>query len=275
MAGKVWFITGTSRGFGKVWAEAALKRGDNVAASARKLEDIAELVSRYGDNVLPLQLDVSDREAVREAVTTAEERFKRLDVLVNNAGYGLFGPVEDVTEEQARAQLDTNFFGTLWTTQAVLPIMRKQGGGRILQMSSIAGVASWPMLGLYHASKWAIEGLSDSLAQEVARFGIRVTLLEPGPYRTDWRGSSAVWAVPGPAYAEWAEAPSAGSLPGDPEATVGSLLEIVDMPEPPLRAFFGASALETVRAVYADRIRTWEQWDSLARSAQGNRSERN
>lgn len=275
MPSKVWFITGTSRGFGKVWARAALARGDRVVATARNLEAIADLVRDYGDRVLPLSLDVSDREAVLSSVAAANDRFGRVDVLVNNAGYGLFGPVEDVTEEQARAQLDTNFFGTLWVTQAVLPLMRNQGAGHIVQVSSIAGVASWPLLGVYHASKWAIEGLSDALAQEVARFGIHVTLLEPGPYRTDWRGDSAVWADPGPAYASWAAAPSAGSPPGDPAATAGPLLELVDSPEPPLRAFLGDSVLETVRAVYEDRLQTWERWDFLAQTAQGNRAPRN
>src|SRR5690606_34631153 len=162
------------------------------------------------------------------------------------------------------AQLDTNLFGTLWTTQAALPIMRDQGGGHILQMSSIAGVAAWPMLGLYHASKWAVEGLSDALAQEVARFGVRGTILEPGPYRTDWRGSSAVWATPGPAYAAHAEAPSAGSPPGDPAATVDALFAVVDSDDPPLRVFFGNAALKTARAVYEERLRTWEEWDAVA-----------
>ncbi|MEV8309805.1 SDR family NAD(P)-dependent oxidoreductase [Streptomyces flavidovirens] len=267
---KVWLITGTSRGFGRVWARAALRRGDRVAAAARDVESLEKLVAEYPELAFPLELDVSDRAAVESAVSAVHERFGRLDILVNNAGYGLFGPVEDVTEEQARAQLDTNFFGTLWATQAALPIMRNQGCGHILQMSSIAGIASWPMLGLYHASKWAVEGFSDSLAQEVARFGIRVTLVEPGPYRTDWRGSSAVWAAPSEAYAAWAQAPSAGAFPGDPEATAGPLLAVVDSADPPLRVFLGDSALDTARAVYRDRIRVWEQWDSVAKAAQGN-----
>ncbi|MFD3514766.1 SDR family NAD(P)-dependent oxidoreductase [Streptomyces sp. NPDC058657] len=270
MSGKVWFITGTSRGFGRVWARAALDRGDRVAATARDLGSLDDLAARYGDALLPLRLDVTDRAAVTAAVATAHERFGRLDVVVNNAGYGLFGPVEDVTEEQARAQLDTNLFGALWVVQAALPLLRAQGSGHILQMSSIAGIASWPMLGLYHASKWALEGLTDALAQEVARFGIDVTLLEPGPFRTDWRGSSAVWAEAGPAYAPFAQAPSAGAAPGDPEATAGPLLELVDAERPPLRAFFGASALETARTVYEERLHTWQQWDHLAKAAQGD-----
>src|SRR5690606_9499558 len=170
-----------------------------VAASARVVAHLDGLVEQYGDAVLPLRLDVSDREAVHSAVAAAHRRFGRLDVVVNNAGYGLFGPVENATEQQARDQMDTNFFGTLWVTQAVLPLLRAQRGGHIVQVSSVAGLASWPMMGLYHASKWAVEGMSEALAQEVAPFGIHVTLLEPGPYRTDWRGSSAVWAEPGDA----------------------------------------------------------------------------
>ncbi|MFC7303453.1 SDR family NAD(P)-dependent oxidoreductase [Streptomyces monticola] len=268
--GKVWFITGASRGFGRIWAGAALERGDRVAATARDLAALDGLVARYGDAVLPLRLDIADRAAAGAAVAAAHERFGRLDVVVNNAGYGLFGAVEDITEEQARAQFDTNFFGTLWVTQAALPLLREQRSGHLVQLSSIAGLASWPMLGMYHATKWAIEGLSDALAQEVARFGIHVTLLEPGPYRTDWRGSSAVWADPGPAYAEWAKAPSAGAEPGDPAATAGPLMELVDAEHPPLRAFFGSSALQTARAVYEDRLHTWEQWDAVAKAAQGN-----
>ncbi|RFU86768.1 SDR family NAD(P)-dependent oxidoreductase [Streptomyces triticagri] len=270
MSAKVWFITGTSRGFGRVFAQAALEAGDLVAATARNTQDLEDLATKYGDSVLPLRLDITDKQAVEDAVATAHEHFGRLDVVVNNAGYGLFGAVEDVTEAQARRQLDTNFFGTLWVTQAVLPILRAQGGGRILQMSSIAGIASWPMLGLYHASKWAIEGMADSLAQEVARFGIHVTIVEPGPYRTDWRGSSAVWAAPSEPYAEASKPPSAGWAPGDPAATGDALLRIAEEPEPPRRVFLGASALETAREVYADRISTWERWDGLAKSAQGN-----
>ncbi|WFE26107.1 SDR family NAD(P)-dependent oxidoreductase [Solwaraspora sp. WMMD791] len=259
MTPKVWFITGASRGFGRVWTEAALERGDWVAATARDALVLDALVDRYGGRILPLDLDVRDRAAVRAAVWAAHERFGRLDVVVNNAGYALFGSVEDVTENEARAQLDTNFFGPLWVVQAALPILRAQRSGHIVQVSSIAGIASWPMLGLYHASKYALEGLSDSLAQEVVRFGIRVTILEPGPYRTDWRGKSAVWAVPSSPYAESA-APSSGYPPGDPISTVTPLMHIVDSPEPPLRAVFDDAVLSLLKTVYQDRIRAWEDW---------------
>jgi NADP-dependent 3-hydroxy acid dehydrogenase YdfG len=178
---KTWFVTGSSRGFGRVWTEAALARGDRVAATARDLSSIHGLASDYGDAFLPLALDVTDREAVFDAVATANHDFGHLDVVVNNAGYGLFGMVEEISESQARAQIDTNLFGALWVTQAVLPIMREQQGGHILQVSSIGGFAAFPTFALYNASKWALEAMSEALAQEVAGFRIRVTIIEPGP----------------------------------------------------------------------------------------------
>ncbi|MBA2393358.1 MAG: SDR family NAD(P)-dependent oxidoreductase [Ktedonobacteraceae bacterium] len=163
MVQKVWFITGSSRGFGREWAEAALKRGDKVAATARDTKSLSTLVETYGDAVLPLQLDVTDRAADFAAIKQAHERFGRLDIVVNNAGYGLFGTVENISEEQARAQMETNFFGALWITQAALPYMREQKSGHILQVSSIGGIAAFPILGLYHASKWALKGMSEAL----------------------------------------------------------------------------------------------------------------
>ncbi len=190
MAKKVWFITGSSRGFGRHWAEAALQRGDLVAATARDTSSLTGLVETYGDAVLPLQLDVTDQVAARDTVAQTHKTFGRLDVVVNNAGYGLAGELEEVSEEQARAQMETNFFGALWITQAVLPYMREQGSGHIVQVSSIGGICTYPGFSLYHASKWALEGMSESLAQEVAGFGIHVTLVEPGPFATDWAGSS-------------------------------------------------------------------------------------
>lgn len=189
---KTWFITGASRGFGRVWAQAALERGDRVAMSARNPQALTELAEAYGDRALPLTLDVTDRQAVFAAVDQVVEYFGTLDVVVNNAGYGLFGMVEETTEQQARAQLETNFFGALWVTQAVLPVLRRQGSGHILQVSSIGGIAAFPTLGLYNASKWAVEGLSEALAAELAPLGVKVTILEPGPYGTDWSGASAV-----------------------------------------------------------------------------------
>src|SRR5580704_188782 len=191
MESKVWFITGTSKGFGRVWAESALARGDRVAATARDVETLAPLVERYGARVAAIRLDVTDRAAARAAIAEAHTRFGHLDVVINNAGYVLFGAIEEVSDTEARAQIDTNLFGALWVTQAALPIMRAQRSGHIIQISSIGGITAFPAVGLYHASKWGLEGLSQSLAAEVAGFGIKVTIVEPGGFATEWGGASA------------------------------------------------------------------------------------
>jgi NAD(P)-dependent dehydrogenase (short-subunit alcohol dehydrogenase family) len=265
---KTWFITGTSKGFGREWAEAALDRGDRVAATARDLEPLRPLVERYGDAVLPLRLDVTDRAAAFAAVRRAADHFGSLDVLVNNAGYGHFGMVEELSEAEARAELDTNFFGTLWLTQAVLPIMRKQGSGRIIQVTSEGGVRAFPGIGAYHASKWAVEGLSQSLLQEVERFGIQVICLEPGPYATDFGGGSSRQSEANPDYDGVREATRIEWDLGDPRATRAPLLELADTDDPPQRVFFGKS-FEPVEAEYADRLETWRKWQPVALAAFG------
>ncbi|CAN7162275.1 SDR family oxidoreductase [Terrabacter sp. LjRoot27] len=272
---KTWFITGTSRGFGREWAIAALERGDNVAATARDTGALDDLVQTYGDRVLPIALDVTDRDADFAAVAQAHERFGRLDVVVNNAGYGHFGFVEELSEADVRDQLETNFFGALWVTQAALPIMREQGSGHIIQVSSIGGISAFPIVGAYHASKWALEGLSQSLAQEVAPFGITVTLIEPGGFSTDWAGPSAKHSEPSSTYDDIRErthrerAARNTSGPGDPKASAAALLTVVDADEPPLRVFFGAAPLSIAKADYASRIETWEKWDDVSQLAQG------
>jgi NAD(P)-dependent dehydrogenase (short-subunit alcohol dehydrogenase family) len=271
---KVWFITGTSKGFGRIWAEAALERGDRVVATARNAATLAELVDRYGDNVLALALDVTDKAAVDAAITRAHGHFGRLDVVVNNAGYGLFGMVEEVSEQEARAQLETNLFGALGVTQAALPILREQGSGHIIQVSSIGGVNAFPMVGLYHASKWGLEGMSQALAQEVAGFGINVTLVEPTGFSTDWSGPSSVQSEQIPAYAEFREQvmemrKQRLGTPGDPEATGPAILKVVDADEPPLRVFFGVGLLDQIKGEYAKRIENWERWDDVAVASHG------
>ena len=268
---KVWFITGTSKGFGRVWAEAALERGDRVAATARNADTLTPLVDTYGENVLPLQLDVTDKAAIDEAVKQAHERFGALDVVVNNAGYGLFGAIEELSEQQARDQIETNLFGPLWVTQAALPIMREQGSGHIIQVSSIGGVNAFPMVGLYHASKWGLEGFSQSLAHEVADLGIKVTLVEPIGYPTDWAGPSSVHAEPIAAYAPIRQARASARrwTPGDPQATGPAILELVDAEQPPLRVFFGDGALAMIKDEYAKRIAEWEQWNDVSLRAHG------
>jgi NAD(P)-dependent dehydrogenase (short-subunit alcohol dehydrogenase family) len=269
---KVWFITGSSKGFGRIWAEAALGRGDKVAATARDASTLEPLTEKYGDDVLALALDVQDREADFAAVQQAAEHFGRLDVVVNNAGYGLFGAVEEVSEEQARDQIETNLLGALWVTQAALPIMREQGSGHIIQVSSIGGVSAFPYVGLYHASKWGLEGFSQTLAQEVADFGIKVTLVEPQGFTTDWSGPSASQAEQHPAYDGTREKMAArrgAQTPGDPEATGPTILKLVDTEEPPLRLFLGRNAFDIVRPDYESRIANWEEWDWLAKEAHG------
>src|SRR5579875_761500 len=195
-----WFIPGAGRGFGRQWAEAALERGDRVAATVRRPGELAELAGRYGENVLPVRLDVTDQAAVFRAVQQTAAHFGSLDVVVNNAGYGHFGMVEELSDADIRDQMETNFFGALWVTQAALPIMRRQRSGRILQVTSEGGVRAFPGIGAYHASKWALEGLSQSLAQEVAGFGIHITMIEPTGYSTDWSGPSAKHSSPIAAY---------------------------------------------------------------------------
>jgi NAD(P)-dependent dehydrogenase (short-subunit alcohol dehydrogenase family) len=271
---KVWFITGTSRGFGREWAIAALERGDKVAATARDTATLDDLAQKYGDTLLAIQLDVTDRDADFAAVKKAHEHFGRLDIVVNNAGYGHFGFIEELTEQEARAQIETNVFGALWITQAALPYLREQRSGHILQVSSIGGITAFQNVGIYHASKWALEGFSQALAQEVAPFGIHVTLIEPGGFSTDWAGSSSKRSEPLPAYAEGhAEAERVRSQrvakPGDPRASARAVLKIVDAERPPLRVFFGELPLQLAKADYESRLKNWEEWQPVAVEAQG------
>jgi NAD(P)-dependent dehydrogenase (short-subunit alcohol dehydrogenase family) len=271
---KVWFITGTSRGFGREWAIAALERGDQVAATARDTATLSELVERFGDAVLPLQLDVTDRAADFAAVKLAHEHFGRLDVVVNNAGYGQFGFIEELSEQDARDQIETNVFGALWVTQAALPYLRAQRSGHIIQVSSIGGITAFPNVGIYHASKWALEGFSQALAQEVAPFGVHVTLIEPAGFSTDWSGSSSRRAPELPDYAEVHQATeevrsTRWAAPGDPKASAAAVLKVVDAEQPPLRVFFGTAPLELAKADYEQRLRTWEEWQPVAELAQG------
>ncbi|GIJ45248.1 short-chain dehydrogenase/reductase [Virgisporangium aliadipatigenens] len=265
MANKIWFITGAANGFGRHWTEAALERGDRVAATARDRDRLADLAARHGDAILPLTLDVTDRTAAFAAVRRAAQTFGGLDVVVNNAGYGHFGMVEELTEEEIRAQLETNFFGALWVTQAALPVLRARGGGHIVQVTSEGGVVAFPGIGAYHASKWALEGLSESLRQEVAGLGIHVTALEPGPYATGFADTSR-HSAPLAAY----DAVRENDMPvwdvGDPVATRAAILELVDAAQPPSRVLFGRS-LPAVTADYERRLRTWTDWNALSLKA--------
>ena len=271
---KTWFITGASRGFGREWSIAALERGDSVAATARDTSTLDDLVEKYGDRFLPIALDVDDRAADFAAVQQAHEHFGRLDVVVNNAGYGQFGMIEEISEAEARAQMDTNLFGALWVTQAALPVLRSQGSGHILQVSSIGGISAFQNVGMYNASKWALEGFSQSLAQEVSAFGIKVTLIEPGGFSTDWGGSSAKHATDLADYdAVRAAAAKARatrmSAPGNPNASAAAVLKVVDADEPPLRIFLGEAPLSIATSDYESRLAEWNAWQPVSLEAQG------
>ena len=269
---KTWFITGTSRGFGRAWTQAVLERGDRVAATARNLDSLKDLVERYGDQILPLRLDITDQAADLATVKAAHEHFGQLDVIVNNAGYGLFGAIEEVSEAEARQQIETNLFGALWVTQAALPYLRAQGSGHILMVSSLGGIGAFPLLGLYNACKWGLEGMSEALSQEVAPLGINVTLIEPGGFNTDWSGSSAVHAKQITAYDGLRTARAtrnAGVKSGDPIASSAAILKLVDAKNPPLRLLLGVAPTQIVPQIYERRLQVWSEWEDVARAANG------
>jgi NADP-dependent 3-hydroxy acid dehydrogenase YdfG len=271
---KIIFITGASRGFGKIWAEAFLERGDKVVITSRSLSGLQDLVDRHGAAVLPLELDITNRTECFNAMAKAKAHFGNIDVVINNAGTGVFGTVEELSEQEARDIIDANLFGTLWITQAALPILRSQGSGHIIQLSSALGIYSFPTVGIYSASKFAVEGLSEALAQEVKGFGIDVTLVEPNGYATEFNNSS-IQSQPITAYdhmkSELYALPefSASDAYGDPKATSEAILKLVDTSDPPLRLFLGKKALPLAQHMYADRLNTWENWKDVSVKAHG------
>src|SRR5690242_14172839 len=276
MSNRTWFITGASRGFGRSFARAALGAGDRVAATARDTSSLQDLVAEHGDAILPIELDVTDRDAVFAAVADVHDRLGRLDVVVNNAGYGVSGAIEELSEEQARRQLEVNLFGALWVTQAALPILREQRSGWIVQVSSIGGLASFPLTGIYHASKWALEGFSETLRQEVEPFGVKVLMVEPSGFRTDWAGSSMTRATPLPAYDEVdiiakrrrAQAEeNNGQQPGNPELAARALLETLDREDPPFRLLLGNVAHDVAVDRYERRLAEFRAGEATARGA--------
>jgi NAD(P)-dependent dehydrogenase (short-subunit alcohol dehydrogenase family) len=270
---KVWLITGAARGLGFEFAAAALAHGDSVVATARNTAALEELAAGAGDRALVLSLDVTDRSAVSETITRALERFGRLDVAVNNAGYGIHGAVEELGEEEMRAQLETNFFGALWVMQSVLPVMRRQGSGHILNVSSTAGGAGFALVGGYSASKFALEGISECLALEAAAFGVKVTIVEPSDFRTGFRDACHKRANPIGAYEEaFAEdldrlsSRHSGSEAGDPRRAAAALLELVDDPNPPLRFLLGNRAFDRLTEHHHAQLEEWSRQEALARS---------
>jgi len=270
---KIWFITGASRGFGRVWTEAALERGDRVAATARQLSSIADLREKYGEQVLTLALDVTDHDQVKAVVAQAHAHFGSLDIVLNNAGYSLVGTIEEGSAADVRALYETNVHGPLAVIQAALPLLRKQGYGHILGTSSNVGHITLPVIGYYCSSKWAFEAIHESLAAEIKAFGIKVTIIEPGAYATEFGSQDSLKFAAGMDIYDEFKGQFVESLKsmerGDPNATAQAVFKVVDSDNPPLRFHLGSHNLSTVREAYAERIALWEAWDDVSKSAQG------
>lgn len=268
---RVWFITGASRGLGRAFTEAALSAGDRVVGAARDVSPLDDLVARHPGRLLALRLDVTDRAAVFDVVAKAVQHFGRLDVVVNNAGALFAGMVEEFTETQARTQLEVNFFGALWVSQAVLPQLRAQGSGHIVQISSIGGLGGFPSTGLYSASKFALEGMSEALAAEAAQFGVKVTIVQPGGYWTDLYTSSTATA-PNPSYdslrdelaKQWAE----GSIDSEPRLAAEAMMKLVASDDPPPRLLLGSMVYDLAFDIAKQRMDTWAGWEEVSRAAE-------
>jgi NADP-dependent 3-hydroxy acid dehydrogenase YdfG len=266
---RTWFITGASTGFGRILAEEVLKAGGKVIATARNRDKVADLEVKFPQRAKALALDVTDAGQVDSAVTQAFAQFGRVDVLVNNAGYGVAGAIEEVSDAEFMPMSETNVFGLLRVTRAFLPHLRKQRSGHILNLSSIGGLVASPGMGYYNATKFAVEGLSEALAAEVAPLGIRVTVIEPGPFRTDFLGRSGVVAkarigdydaTAGNMRKYFAE--NDGKQKGDPLRAVHAMMQVVESPNPPLRLLLGAAALHRLRSKLGNwekEIAEWEQ----------------
>lgn len=273
MSNKIWLITGSSRGFGRIWTEAALKRGDKVAATARSLSNIADLKEKYGDQVLTLELDVTKPDQVKRVVEEAHAYFGRLDIILNNAGYSLVGTIEEASGDEVRALYETNIFGPLSVIQAALPLLRKQGSGHIVGISSTLGLVSMPLIGYYCSSKWAFESIHESLAMEVKPFGIKVTIVEPGAYATEFGSPASLKFATGlDIYSDLKnqfQERMKSMERGNPNATPEALFKMIDAENPPLRFFLGNQNLPLVRETYANRLATWEVWQEISDAAQG------
>lgn len=267
---KVWLITGSSRGLGRALAEAVLASGDILVATARDPAQLADLSERYGGQVLTLALDVTDEAAAAAAVEAGVKRFGRIDVLVNNAGYGNVSSIEDASLADFRAQIETNLFGTIIMTKAVIALMRGQGAGHIIQFSSVGGRIGPAGRGAYSAAKFAVEGFSEVLSKEVAPFGIKVTVIEPGGFRTDFAGASTVLAEGRQDYAETVGATVRfqreynGRQPGDPAKAAAVIIHIAGLDAPPLRLLLGSDAVRNVEKADAARIEADREWRAVS-----------
>ncbi|OLT05027.1 short-chain dehydrogenase/reductase [Pseudonocardia sp. CNS-004] len=271
----VWFITGCSTGLGRALAGHVLRRGWRAAVTARDPQTVADLVNAHGDRAIALPLDVTDPEQVSAAVTCAEEVFGRIDVLVNNAGYGYLAAIEEGEDAQVRALFEANVFGAVSVTKALLPGMRARRSGHVVAISSLGGLAAFGATGYYHATKFALEGLSESLAAEVGPLGIGVTIVEPGAFRTNWSGPSMEQsAIRIDDYAETAgrrrEATLAtyGSQPGDPARAAEAIVAALEADAPPLRLVLGTAALQVARGKLDALQRTFTEWEHLSLSTE-------
>jgi NAD(P)-dependent dehydrogenase (short-subunit alcohol dehydrogenase family) len=263
---KVWFITGSSRGLGRSLAGAVLANGDAVAATARNPKQLEDLIAAYPDQVYPIRLDVTDKKQIHEAVSEAIGRFGRIDVLVNNAGFGITGAAEGFTDDQVTSQLQANLYGPIEVTRAVLPHMRRQRSGRILQISSVGGRVGGPGLTIYQAAKFGLGGFSEALAREVAPLGIYVTSIEPGGFRTDWAEASMTFAPVVPGYEStvgWVTdfLRKGTFVPmGDPDKAAKVMVELADHPEPPVHLILGSEAIGIVKQAEATKMAEMEKW---------------
>jgi len=269
---KVWFITGSSRGLGRALTETALAAGHQVVATARKPEQLADLAETYGDTMRTVQLDVTSPEEANKAAAAAIEAFGHIDVVVDNAGYGFIGAFEEMTPDEFKAQIDTNFWGVVNVTREAVPFLRKQGFGHIIQITSIGGRIAVPGLSGYHAAKFAVEGFSEALAQELKPLGLKLTIVEPGGFRTDWAGASMAFAKSIPAYASTVGAVRgmvenhAGREPGDPRKAAAVILEIAELAEPPLRLPLGSDAMAFLGNGYQNSAAELERWAETTKS---------
>jgi NAD(P)-dependent dehydrogenase (short-subunit alcohol dehydrogenase family) len=270
---RVWLITGASQGLGRALTEAVLARGERVVAAARTQESLADLEARHPGRAVAWALDVTQPNVVRDGLEGAVEKFGRVDVVVNCAGYGLFGALEELSDEDLRSEFDTNVFGSLNVTRAALPHLRRQRSGHIVQISSLEGVA--PAVAgesAYAGTKFAVEGIAEGLAKDVEHLGIRVTIVEPGPMRTDFAAGASVTTPESEDYAEsvgaalaWFE-DLAGNQPNDPRRVAEAIVDVVASPDPPLRLVLGAEAIDAVRGKLADQQADLEAWEELGTS---------
>jgi NAD(P)-dependent dehydrogenase (short-subunit alcohol dehydrogenase family) len=277
---KVWLITGCSTGFGRSLAKAVLTKGDFVAVGARNINDISDIVNQFPDQALPLKLDVSLPEQIKQAAELTIARFKKIDVLVNNAGIGYFGAVEESEDAEIRRMFDINVFGLGDMIKAVLPHMRKQRSGHILNIASIGGLRSFPAVGYYNATKYAVDGLSEALQKEVSPLGIKVTIIAPSGFRTDWAGRSAnSTKIHIEDYSETAGKnisdirKASGNQPGDPDRAAAAMIQVVESENPPLRLLLGAGALKGARIKLEELKNDFDNWASLTTWADAPKAE--